>query len=60
MYYLRTKAAADAIKFTVDQMALQKEVPAMAAGGVTMVAEKQQAEIACSLDNREACESCSG
>ena len=50
MYYLRTKAAADAIKFTVDQVALQKEIPV----------EKQHAEIACSLDNREACESCSG
>jgi len=61
MYYLRTKAAADAIKFTVDQMALQKELPAMAmATATTVVAEKQQAEIACSLDNREACESCSG
>ncbi|MEJ0103145.1 MAG: ribonucleoside-diphosphate reductase subunit alpha [Bacteroidota bacterium] len=54
MYYLRTKAAADAIKFTVDQMALQKEIP------VAVTVEKQQAEIACSLDNREACESCSG
>jgi ribonucleoside-diphosphate reductase alpha chain len=54
MYYLRTKAAADAIKFTVDQMALQREIP------VTVMVEKQQAEIACSLDNREACESCSG
>ena len=49
MYYLRTKAAADAIKFTVDQMALQKDNVVVA----------QQAEIACSLDNREACESCS-
>ncbi len=61
MYYLRTKAAADAIKFTVDQMALQKETPAMSTGGnAAILAEKQQAEIACSLDNREACESCSG
>ncbi|MCW3117548.1 MAG: ribonucleoside-diphosphate reductase, alpha subunit [Chitinophagaceae bacterium] len=49
MYYLRTKAAADAIKFTVDQMALQKDN--------TVVT--QQAEIACSLDNRESCEACS-
>jgi ribonucleoside-diphosphate reductase alpha chain len=67
MYYLRTKAAADAIKFTVDQMALQKEVPALVGAGADFtpnpavaLAEKQQAEIACSLDNREACESCSG
>ena len=67
MYYLRTKAAADAIKFTVDQMALQKEAPALVGAGADYTAgpavadaEKQQAEIACSLDNREACESCSG
>lgn len=67
MYYLRTKAAADAIKFTVDQMALQKEAPALVGAGAdynpgptVAAAEKQQAEIACSLDNREACESCSG
>ncbi|MBS1576218.1 MAG: ribonucleoside-diphosphate reductase subunit alpha [Bacteroidetes bacterium] len=67
MYYLRTKAAADAIKFTVDQMALQKEAPALVGAGAdytggpaVAAVEKQQAEIACSLDNREACESCSG
>ncbi len=46
MYYLRTKAAADAIKFTVDANVLSQ----------TKDAAEQ---IACSLDNREACESCS-
>jgi len=46
MYYLRTMAAADAISFTVDK---------------TKVIEKTaQDEIACSLDNKEACMSCSG
>jgi ribonucleoside-diphosphate reductase alpha chain len=47
MYYLRTKAAADAIKFTVDaQMISQsKEV-------------EQQEQISCSLDNPEECLSC--
>ena len=47
MYYLRTKAAADAIKFTVDANVLSQTK--------TEAAE----QIACSLDNREACESCS-
>jgi ribonucleoside-diphosphate reductase subunit M1 len=31
MYYLRTRAAADAIKFTVDQQALTKKKAARAA-----------------------------
>lgn len=53
MYYLRTKAARDAIKFTVEN-ASRKEV-------VSVVNSKEQeAEIACSLDNPENCESCSG
>ncbi|KAG1661396.1 hypothetical protein FOA52_005689 [Chlamydomonas sp. UWO 241] len=32
MYYLRTRAAADAIKFTVDQTTLKKKVPAIVPG----------------------------
>jgi ribonucleoside-diphosphate reductase alpha subunit len=46
MYYLRTKAAADAIKFTVDAAVLNQ------------TKDEQQAAIACSLDNPEACEAC--
>lgn len=54
MYYLRTKAAADAIKFTVDQQSL-KETPAE----VTILNEGEGIEqIACSLDNPDACEAC--
>jgi ribonucleoside-diphosphate reductase subunit M1 len=49
MYYLRTRAAADAIKFTVDQESLSKEAKA-----------KKEADMLCSLTNREACVSCSG
>jgi ribonucleoside-diphosphate reductase alpha subunit len=49
MYYLRTKAAADAIKFTVDASVLAKtkedEIDAIA-------------QITCSLDNPEGCEAC--
>ena len=49
MYYLRTKAASDAVKFTIDtemmkQTASDKEAAA--------------AEISCSLDNPEGCLSC--
>lgn len=43
MYYLRTKAAADAIKFTVESV---------------QSAEDKQADISCSLDNPEECIAC--
>lgn len=67
MYYLRTKAAADAIKFTVDQDALSK--PAFVLGNEDQLLvdrgqahiltfEEQQAQLSCSLDNPEACEAC--
>jgi ribonucleoside-diphosphate reductase alpha subunit len=46
MYYLRTKAAADAIKFTVDADVLNQ------------TKDEQQAAISCSLDNPDACEAC--
>ena len=52
MYYLRTKAATDAIKFTVEKT--------IAAEPASLDVETQQAEIACSLDNPENCEMCSG
>ncbi len=55
MYYLRTKAAADAIKFTVDKK--YKEAP------VAKTEEERQEEeaaMACSIDNGADCEMCSG
>jgi ribonucleoside-diphosphate reductase alpha chain len=52
MYYLRTKAATDAIKFTVDK--------SVVAEPSAQTVEEQQAAIACSLDNPDACEMCSG
>ena len=52
MYYLRTKAATDAIKFTVEKTVT--EMP------VAQTVEDQQAAIACSLDDPEGCEMCSG
>lgn len=89
MYYLRTKAATDAIKFTVDKKYTEQPatetVEAVVSEVVTMAAPleatqsamnfevqspfsglsaeeiaRQQAAIACSLDNPDACEMCSG
>jgi ribonucleoside-diphosphate reductase alpha chain len=57
LYYLRTKAAADAIKFTVEKQ--QKAVPAEKVT-TAVVADKvtQQQAIQCSLDDPEGCEMC--
>ena len=64
MYYLRTKAATDAIKFTVDKK--YQEAPKASASDfgsapktVDQIAQ-EQATISCSLDNPDACEMCSG
>ena len=57
MYYLRTKAATDAIKFTVDKSVVEESV---AQTIQNQSVEDQQAAIACSLDNPEGCEMCSG
>ncbi|WP_317898772.1 ribonucleoside-diphosphate reductase subunit alpha [Aurantibacillus circumpalustris] len=67
MYYLRTKAAADAIKFTVDQAALSQ--PTFVLGNEDQLLvdrgqshvlsfEEKQAQLSCSLDNPEDCEAC--
>ncbi|GAB4241467.1 MAG: ribonucleoside-diphosphate reductase subunit alpha [Ekhidna sp.] len=65
MYYLRTKAATDAIKFTVSKEA--KEQPKEAVATVTkgqqqvaMTQEQldQQAAMQCSLDDPDGCEMC--
>jgi ribonucleoside-diphosphate reductase alpha chain len=84
MYYLRTTAAADAIKFTLDKVAAAEvaTVAAPASEGVEVavavaepvIADVQQqtlaygstisaydqklADLACSLDNPDACEAC--
>ncbi|KAF9360262.1 Ribonucleoside-diphosphate reductase large subunit [Mortierella sp. AD094] len=51
MYYLRTRAAVDAIKFTVDQLSIKNKEAER---------EANEAAMMCSIDNREACMSCSG
>jgi len=52
MYYLRTKAAVDAIKFTLDKSAITNSI--------TKTEEERQAEIACSIDDPDNCEMCGG
>jgi hypothetical protein len=55
MYYLRTKAAADAIQFTVESKA--KNDPTV--NGLAERAElTSMEEIACSLDSPDDCLSC--
>jgi ribonucleoside-diphosphate reductase alpha chain len=55
MYYLRTKAATDAIKFTVEKQAEEQFTPINGGEHSHDLAIEQ---IACSLDNPEACEAC--
>jgi ribonucleoside-diphosphate reductase alpha chain len=63
MYYLRTKAATDAIKFTLDKSKLAQPAAKEESGAAT-AAQEQSAEelakagIACSLDDPEGCEMC--
>jgi ribonucleoside-diphosphate reductase alpha chain len=54
MYYLRTKAATDAIKFTVDQVISEETTE-----GESLSLE-ERAAIACSIENPDSCEMCSG
>jgi len=68
MYYLRTKAATDAIKFTVDKQQLAKpnvteavlSAPKFEEVKVEATAQKNADAISCSIDNPDSCESCSG
>lgn len=62
MYYLRTKAAADAIKFTVEKQAEVPLEPIISSETVKVTQEalaaKNVSDMSCSLDNPEACEAC--
>jgi ribonucleoside-diphosphate reductase alpha chain len=53
MYYLRTKAAVDAIKFTVEKQAEETLQPVY-----NNSHEQNQSDLACSLDNPDGCEAC--
>jgi ribonucleoside-diphosphate reductase alpha chain len=52
MYYLRTKAAVDAIKFTVEKQAAETLSP------VYSSQDQNRSDMSCSLDNPDACEAC--
>lgn len=71
MYYMRTKAAADAIKFTVEKEV--QEIPEVLGNEDVLIMERQQQlsaerqallekekedQISCSLDNPDACDAC--
>lgn len=56
MYYLRTKAAASAIQFTVDKQSLK----AKASIKKESIKEENIASMVCSIENKEACVMCSG
>ena len=55
MYYLRTKAAADAIKFTLEKEAREKPKTAQELQEEEL---QKAADMTCSLDNPDACEAC--
>jgi ribonucleoside-diphosphate reductase alpha chain len=62
MYYLRTKSAADAIKFTVDQSYTKQAQENFALNSNSVISgvskEEAFAQMACSLDDPESCEAC--
>lgn len=63
MYYLRTKAATDAIKFTVDKKyknapVAAPEAPEAPQKSVLEMTDEEQAAMACSIENGEDCEMC--
>lgn len=58
MYYLRSKASASAGKFSIDPN-LEKKIREKQQKGEQLEKEEQEAVLACSLANREACEMCS-
>ncbi len=63
MYYLRTKAATDAIKFTVEKEKQEQPkeaevVNTTSTGQMTQAQLDQQAAVQCSLDDPDGCEMC--
>ena len=80
MYYLRSTAAADAIKFTLDKANMQQPAAEVLGEGLVELVstnvlqeaqqalqyasapaveyEQKRADMACSLDNPDACEAC--
>ena len=59
MYYLRSTAAAEAIKFTLQKQG-GAEVEPVLENKVAFTEAEKQAQMTCSIDNPDDCESCSG
>ncbi|KAJ8328829.1 ribonucleotide-diphosphate reductase subunit rnr1 [Batrachochytrium dendrobatidis] len=57
MYYLRSRPAADAIKFTVDKQSLTQGAEDK---NNVVASVNNMTDMLCSLENRDACMSCSG
>ena len=58
MYYLRSKSSASAGKFSIDPE-LEQRIKEKQQRGIELKKEEEEAVLACSLANREACEMCS-
>lgn len=58
LYYLRTKGAADAIKFTVEKQADVALEPVVNKEAQDAAYAQKASDLACSLDNPEGCEAC--
>jgi ribonucleoside-diphosphate reductase alpha chain len=57
MYYLRTKAASQAVQFTVEKQGGKMAEPMVNAAGTQMIGESETAGQSCSME--EGCVSCS-
>jgi ribonucleoside-diphosphate reductase alpha chain len=58
MYYLRTKAATDAIKFTIEKENKSQPIAKQAQASQTSTSMDQAAAVQCSLDAPDDCEMC--
>jgi len=61
MYYLRTKAAVGAVKFTIEKqadVALEPKVAMQTNAAAEISKDEALSQMACSLDNPDACEAC--
>lgn len=61
MYYLRTKAAVGAVKFTIEKqadVALEPKVATATVAAAEISKDEALSQMACSLDNPDACEAC--
>jgi len=58
MYYLRTKSAVDAIKFTVQKQSKAQLEPVVASEAQEVKELTPEEQLACSIENPDDCEAC--